>query len=487
MREATSHQDELGSIPDTANRIFASGKNMTDIAVGRRNQDFFFRAGGSPDVEFKLPAYHLGETGSIPGGVTPPPPPPDCHMWESCWTTPLMGGFSRVSSVFPPLHSDIPCSRFTLIGSQELEVKSRPNLFIHCNAQNNRCRQAESLRPIPDQHLLLASRQGEPGSIPGGITPGFLHVGIVPEDAAGRRVFSGFSRFPCSPQSSAASYSPPFNLIDSQYLDPGASHIGGAPALLRHGRSAGALRREAEATIKIRLQSAVPVDVAAPGTRASSDVTPTRSRMRSTNVLSGRAVRCLPNDTNTARTRTHEQLKWMRAKQNAQDLDSPLVDDRPIVNAVKYRVVCGVVWTNRTMVSSNTDTNRTGVLAVVDIVDSLLICLSASKCAQTSPLPQSRPVHRDQMTELFLWCRRNNSLTGCTRIRERALFPIGYCVPRKGLRCLGSRLANSYWNYHSEEHVNCSSNGSDVITLLSLDHRYQLSVAALGYPIRLII
>ncbi|KAJ8868839.1 hypothetical protein PR048_030380 [Dryococelus australis] len=44
-----------------------------------------------------------------------------------------------------------------------------------------------------------------------------------------------------------------------------------------------------------------------------------------------------------------------------------LADDRPITNAVKYRVVYGVVWTNRTMVSSNTDTNRTGVLAVVDM------------------------------------------------------------------------------------------------------------------------
>ncbi|KAJ8865951.1 hypothetical protein PR048_033474 [Dryococelus australis] len=54
-------------------------------------------------------------------------------------------------------------------------------------------------------------------------------------------------------------------------------------------------------------------------------------------------------------------------------LGSQLVDDRPIMNAVKYRVVSRVVWTNRTMVSSNTDTNRTGVLAVVDIGDSLLI------------------------------------------------------------------------------------------------------------------
>ncbi|KAJ8868975.1 hypothetical protein PR048_030516 [Dryococelus australis] len=45
---------------------------------------------------------------------------------------------------------------------------------------------------------------------------------------------------------------------------------------------------------------------------------------------------------------------------------SPLVDNRPIMNAVKYRVMFGVVWTNRTMVSSNTATNRTGVLAEAD-------------------------------------------------------------------------------------------------------------------------
>ncbi|KAJ8866569.1 hypothetical protein PR048_032428 [Dryococelus australis] len=47
------------------------------------------------------------------------------------------------------------------------------------------------------------------------------------------------------------------------------------------------------------------------------------------------------------------------------NLGSPLVDDRPIMNAVKYEVVSGVVWTNSTMVSSSTDTNRTGVLVIV--------------------------------------------------------------------------------------------------------------------------
>ncbi|KAJ8887694.1 hypothetical protein PR048_013912 [Dryococelus australis] len=39
--------------------------------------------------------------------------------------------------------------------------------------------------------ILLASHQGEPGSIPGRVTPPFSQVGIVPYDAAGRRVFSG--------------------------------------------------------------------------------------------------------------------------------------------------------------------------------------------------------------------------------------------------------------------------------------------------------
>ncbi|KAJ8866878.1 hypothetical protein PR048_032740 [Dryococelus australis] len=51
-----------------------------------------------------------------------------------------------------------------------------------------------------------------------------------------------------------------------------------------------------------------------------------------------------------------------------------------LAHLVRYRVGSGVVWTNRTIVSSNTDANRTGVLAVVDIDYSLLISL---ECHQT--------------------------------------------------------------------------------------------------------
>ncbi|KAJ8871633.1 hypothetical protein PR048_027960 [Dryococelus australis] len=43
---------------------------------------------------------------------------------------------------------------------------------------------------------LLAAHLGEPGSIPGEAAPGASHVGIMPDDYAGRRVFSGICRFP---------------------------------------------------------------------------------------------------------------------------------------------------------------------------------------------------------------------------------------------------------------------------------------------------
>ncbi|KAJ8893619.1 hypothetical protein PR048_006219 [Dryococelus australis] len=62
---------------------------------------------------------------------------------------------------------------------------------------------------------LFASNLGEPGSIPSGIAPGFLQVGIVPDDAAGRRVVP----FPTPFHSCAAPYSPRFTHIGSQDLD----------------------------------------------------------------------------------------------------------------------------------------------------------------------------------------------------------------------------------------------------------------------------
>ncbi|KAJ8872291.1 hypothetical protein PR048_025894 [Dryococelus australis] len=49
---------------------------------------------------------------------------------------------------------------------------------------------------FPFSCLGAAAYKGELGSIPDRVTSGFSHVRIVPDDAAGRRVFSGISRFP---------------------------------------------------------------------------------------------------------------------------------------------------------------------------------------------------------------------------------------------------------------------------------------------------
>ncbi|KAJ8871607.1 hypothetical protein PR048_027934 [Dryococelus australis] len=64
----------------------------------------------------------------------------------------------------------------------------------------------------------LPPNQSEQGSIPGRVAPGFSHVGIVPDDAAGRWVFSGISRFPPSLHSSAAP-SHPINSVIPETAD----------------------------------------------------------------------------------------------------------------------------------------------------------------------------------------------------------------------------------------------------------------------------
>ncbi|KAJ8882404.1 hypothetical protein PR048_014212 [Dryococelus australis] len=189
---------------------------------------------------------------------------PDFHKWELCRTMPLAGGFSRGSPFYPApsfrcrfiftsitlissqdltvkSHPTLltlfkmkyfylpqngsPVSLtpsfwrrsiftlITLIGSQGLTVKSRPNLIISL-----------PISPIPSfQHCsilasyrdlvcvlvrLFTSYQGEPGLIPGRITPVFSHVGIMPDDNIGRDnpqfpppLHSGATSYDASPSS----------------------------------------------------------------------------------------------------------------------------------------------------------------------------------------------------------------------------------------------------------------------------------------------
>ncbi|KAJ8869241.1 hypothetical protein PR048_030813 [Dryococelus australis] len=103
-------------------------------------------------------------------------------------------------------------------------------------------------------------------------------------------------------------------------------------------------------------------------------------------------------------------------------LGSPLVDDRPIMNAVKYRVVSGVVWTNRTMVSSNTDTNRTGVLAAVDIGYSLLICRKCQSMGEDNRRFLRKSVERRHRPARFHTCENPPGIkTGSPRWKASSL------------------------------------------------------------------
>ncbi|KAJ8879892.1 hypothetical protein PR048_020512 [Dryococelus australis] len=159
-----------------------------------------------------------------------PAGPPDFRKWESCRTMPLVGGFSQGSPVSP-----VPSFRrrsiftsVTLIGSQDLAVKSRPNLFTDvvtarrisnglffasltfprspgCRRHSGQARlltllflsgRLYSRRLAPRSRggvvvRTLASHRGEAGSIPGGVAPGFSHVEIVEPPSTG--LFAGRS------------------------------------------------------------------------------------------------------------------------------------------------------------------------------------------------------------------------------------------------------------------------------------------------------
>ncbi|KAJ8895045.1 hypothetical protein PR048_000370 [Dryococelus australis] len=102
-------------------------------------------------------------------------------------------------------------------------------------------------------------------------------------------------------------------------------------------------------------------------------------------------------DSQTPRCRTYERMDKRLTMQIYMDtftftlsirthgqyhLGSALVHERPIMNAVQYRGASGGAWTNRTMASSNTDTNRAGVLAVVDIAEASRELERADSCKQ---------------------------------------------------------------------------------------------------------
>ncbi|KAJ8873479.1 hypothetical protein PR048_024297 [Dryococelus australis] len=130
-RPRSSHLDSLGSATctyteETSNTNHAQSKNISTESWGHEG------------VVVRLLTFHLGEPGSIPGGVAPGFPHvgivPDDAAGQ--WV------FSGISRFLPALSfrwCSIPL-RFFLIGTQNLDVKSRPNLFTHCTTSSQKIR-----------------------------------------------------------------------------------------------------------------------------------------------------------------------------------------------------------------------------------------------------------------------------------------------------------------------------------------------------------
>ncbi|KAJ8897143.1 hypothetical protein PR048_002489 [Dryococelus australis] len=72
-----------------------------------------------------------------------------------------------------------------------------PNVLFLSDAGSKSVSSGKHARTV----RLLPSQQGDPGSIPGRVTPGFSQIGIIPDDAAGRRLFYEISHYPrsCNP------------------------------------------------------------------------------------------------------------------------------------------------------------------------------------------------------------------------------------------------------------------------------------------------
>ncbi|KAJ8880053.1 hypothetical protein PR048_020676 [Dryococelus australis] len=172
-----------------------------------------------------LLASHLGEPGSIPGRVTPGLSHAGIVPGLRClggYTARLPPGRTGVNP--RPGHPRIIACRHRAGAA----VPGR----LHCSPPTWANRGQSQAGSPPDYRMqascrgcgawavtLLASHLGEPGSIPGRVTPGLSHAGIVPGNAANRRIFLGHLPFPPPLRSGATRYSPLFTLIGSRDLD----------------------------------------------------------------------------------------------------------------------------------------------------------------------------------------------------------------------------------------------------------------------------
>ncbi|KAJ8895487.1 hypothetical protein PR048_000820 [Dryococelus australis] len=96
---------------------------LEDIPLAVRHRIVFHHDGAAPHFHHHSPPSKANRVRLLSESL------PDLRTWESSRTMPLVGWFSRGSPVSPALHYGAgPFSpRFTLIGSQDTDVRGRPN------------------------------------------------------------------------------------------------------------------------------------------------------------------------------------------------------------------------------------------------------------------------------------------------------------------------------------------------------------------------
>ncbi|KAJ8886529.1 hypothetical protein PR048_012740 [Dryococelus australis] len=178
---------------ETCRPVALSGTNLTcqesnPVRLGR---------GG---VEVTLLAFRQGEPRSSPDGNAPG----FSHVATVLRNVTSRRVFSKTSCHPCPLSGfhppSIPVALHTHLASYSLALKRglREDLSTIQEWMDGVCFAKDYMHSWRHGGVMvrqLASHLGEPGSISGGVAPRFLHTGIVPNDDAIRRVFSGMSRF----------------------------------------------------------------------------------------------------------------------------------------------------------------------------------------------------------------------------------------------------------------------------------------------------
>ncbi|KAJ8874514.1 hypothetical protein PR048_025374 [Dryococelus australis] len=143
---------------------------------------------------------------------------PDIRKWESCRTMPLVSGFYRGSPVSPapaPYSPKTPSSALKTLLLRAAQISSLTLLLAAGEKDQVVCLlnhvslEEDGYKSLEGNQLLRSPpTKTNRVQIPSRATPGFSHLGFVPDDAAGSAGFLGDLSFPLLFYSSAAPFSP---------------------------------------------------------------------------------------------------------------------------------------------------------------------------------------------------------------------------------------------------------------------------------------